>query len=1031
MALNPSEPFIRRPVMTTLVMVGLLFIGVLGYQALPVSYLPAVDFPTIQVTVVFPGASAETMASSSAAPLEREFSSIDGLNSMSSTSLLGVTQITLQFDLTKNIDAAAMDVQAAISAASGNLPENLPTPPTYEKVNPADTPIFYMTMQSETLPLSTVNEYARSFVTQSLSMTPGVAQVLIYGEKKYAVRVRLDPKVLAARGIGLNEVADGIAVHNVNYPVGLLEGKKSTLTLDVDGQLMKARRYRPAVIAYRDGQPVRLDELGRVEDGVEDDRSGSFYQGKPCLTIAIKRQPGSNTIAVVQDLRRRLDVIQRQLPASIDMNVIYDRSILIKEAVDDVSFTLILAVGLVILVVLVFLRSLTATLAAGAAVPLSIVTTFGVMHLLGFTLDTMSLLALTLAVGFVVDDAIVMLENIVRHLDMGKTPFQAALDGSKEVGFTILSMTLSLSVVFIPILFMAGIIGRVLSEFAVTIVAAILVSGVVSLTLTPMMCSRLLNSRTKVAESDPIMGRLEKIYSATLKFALNHRPAVMVLSVLLLAATVHLYLILPTGFLPKDDMGILIGYNKARQGGSYEYMEGKALELSRIIQSDPDVSSVIAVAGTPSQSEGIFVPLLKPMDERKASAEEILRRLWPKTQAVPGLLSFLTNPPMIKIGGRSTQSPYQYTLLSPDQDVLFAAAQKMYLKMAQLPGLIGVVSDLELNDPHLSIKIDRDQAAAVGLTAHDIEQSFFTAYGTRQASMIYAQTDQYKVITELLPQYQADAKSLDLLYAKSANGVMVPLSTVINVKPTFGAKSINHSGQLPSVTISFNTKDGVSLGQATAQVEQAAAETLPDTVTGRFEGEASAFAESMGSVPFLLFISIAVIYLILGILYESYAHPITILSGLPSAALGGLATLAAFKLELNLFAVVGVIMLIGIVKKNAIMVVDFALAEEEKGASPLEAAYQGCLVRFRPIMMTTLAAIGGAAPVALGFGAGAEARRPLGLVVVGGLVLSQMVTLYLTPVMYTYLDQLSHWRRKKTHPLQEATPVESSDREID
>lgn len=1006
--MSVTDLFIRRPVMTILVSLGLLFFGIAAYRFLPVSYLPAVDYPTIQVNASLPGASASTMASNVASPLEQEFSAIAGLDSMSSANYQGLTQITLQFALDRSIDDAAMDVQAAIAKAQGSLPDGMPSPPYYSKVNPADDPIIYLQIYSDSMPLSRVNEYARTFVTQSLSMVRGVAQVLVYGEQKYAVRVKLDPNKLASRQITISEVKTAVQASNVNLPVGDLEGRYRNFTIDSDGQLMTAEPYNDVVIAYRNGQPVRLSDVGQAMDGVENDRTGCWFNGRRVIFLAVKRQPGSNTIDIASQVTKKLDEIRRQLPAAIELQVVYDASKTIVESVDDVKFTLSLAVGLVVLVVFLFLRSLSGTFISSVAVPFSIVATFAAMYLLGFTIDTLSLMALTLSVGFVVDDAIVMLENIVRHMEMGKKPFRAALEGAREVGFTIISMTLSLAVVFIPVLFMAGIIGRVMHEFALTIMIAILVSGAISLSLTPMLSSRVLRSGSKLAENDPIFGLMRRIYGATLKWALRHRLLTMLAAGALLAVTIHFFLIIPKGFQPRDDQGFIVGFSEAAQGISYESMAAHQAMLTPIIRSHPAVKSVFEVVGLNAQNQGLFGIMLKSLDERKESAYQVLMELWPKVNVIPGLAVFLKVPDAIPIGGKMTKSEYVFTLLAPDTDLLYSQARMFQTELAKLPQISGVNSDMQLQTPRVNVVIDRDKAAALGVSAEAVEDALYTAYGSRRISTIYAQNDEYKVIMELGSQFQQDPDDMSLLYVRSQTGDLVKLDAVVKTTQDLGPLTVNHTGQLPSVTFSFNAAPGVSIGEATKVVEDLAAKKLDDSISTMFEGTASAFKESMTSLYGLLILAVVVIYIILGVLYENFLHPVTIISGLPSAALGGLLTLWAFGMELDLYGFVGLILLIGIVKKNAIMVVDFAIVAERAGHPALEAAYDGAMTRFRPIMMTTIAAIAGAAPIALGYGAGASARRPLGLVVVGGLLLSQVVTLYLTPVFYTYMDRLGN-----------------------
>ena len=1002
--------FITRPVMTTLVMLGLLFFGLASYANLPVSYLPAVDFPVILVKATLPGASPKTMSSSVASPMERQFSAIAGLSAMSSTSSQGLTQVTLMFDLGKDIDKAAMDVQAAITKARGSLPNTMTDEPTYEKVNPADSPILYLAIKSKTLPLSTVNDYATTFVTQTLSMIPGVAQVLIYGEQKYAVRIQVDPRRLAAMGIGLDQVAGAVAAENVNLPMGSLDGLHKSITLDADGQLKRAERYGPIIVDYKNGMPVRLEDLGKVIPSTLSVKSGSWLNDERTMVLAIKRQPGSNTIEVVDRINQQLPTIRKQLPASIELREIYDMSKPIRESVQDVKFTLGLAVALVVLVVFLFLRNIPGTIITAVAIPFSIIATFSVMHFMHFTIDNFSLMALTLAVGFVVDDAIVMLENVVRHMEMGKTPMQAALDGAKEIGFTILTMTISLAVVFIPILFMPGIIGRILNEFAVVITAAILVSGVVSLSLTPMLCSRWLKTGSHLAHSDPVMDRVVAFYRRTLHLALDHRRKTMIASGVLFLATIAAFIVVPKGFLPSDDMGNLFGIVEGPQGNSFEDQAKSQNALTPMLLADKDIRDVIQVAGIGTTNTGYTVVFLK--EHRKSTAEEILARIQPKLQSQPGLLAFVQNPPMIRMSGKPTKGLYQFTLLCPDTDVLYRATGELVASLSKLPGLKDVSTDLQVNAPQVDLKINRDLAATLGVSAEAIETAMFSAYGSRQISTIYAENDSYKVILELLPEFRRDPLALSMLYVRAKSGKLVRLDALVDMTEGTGPMTVNHSGQLPSVTVSFNLAPGVALDAAMKEVQKTAHQKLPDTVNADFEGTASSFKGSMGTAGFLLIVAIVVIYIILGCLYESFIHPLTILSGLPSAALGGLISLLLFRQELHLYGFVGIIMLIGIVKKNAIMVVDFAIEAEKRGMTAAEAAFEGSIVRFRPIMMTTMAAIMGAMPIALGFGAGAQARRPLGLVVVGGLVLSQVVTLYLTPVYYTYMDDFQKFLRE-------------------
>ncbi len=1011
-----TELFIRRPVMTTLAMLAILLFGILGYRNLPVSDLPNVDFPTILVTANLPGASPETMASSVATPLEKQFSTIAGVDSMNSSSGLGLTQITLTFALDRNIDAAAQDVQAMITKAAPQLPPGMPTPPSYQKVNPADQPVLYLALHSQTQPLSLVDEYAQTFIAQRISMVSGVAQVQVFGSQKYAVRVRIDPDALAARGMGIDEVRNAIEQGNVNLPTGVLQGPRQAFTVETAGQLMDAAAYRPLVVAYRGGSPVRLQDVGIVVDSVENDKVASWYNDTRAIVLAIQRQPGTNTVEVVNSIRELLPVLRAQIPASVDLAILYDRSASIRDSVGDVKFTLLLAICLVVMVIFLFLRNLSATVIPSLALPISIVGTFAVMHMLGYSLDNLSLMALTLAVGFVVDDAIVMLENIVRHMEEGKGVLEAAIDGSKEIGFTILSMTLSLAVVFLPVMFMGGVVGRLLHEFAVTICAAILVSGVVSLTLTPMLCSRFLRPPAAerhgrlYAASEKVFDAMLSAYDRTLTRVLRHRMATILFSFVLLAATVYLFMAIPKGFLPNEDTGAIFGFTEAAQGISFDDMARHQQAVSRVVRSEPAIRSTMSSIGPSgpniaSNSGRIFL-MLKPREERK-SADEIIQDLRPKLAAIPGVRAFLQNLPPIRIGGQLTKSQYQLTLQSPDTDELYRLAPVLEAKMRDIPGLQDVTSDLQIANPQINIAIDRDKAKVTGLSAHQIEDALFSAYGSRQISTIFTPTNTYKVILELDPRFQEDPAALSRLYVRSAYGPLVPLATVTDRTPGLGPLLVNHLGQLPSVTISFNLKPGVALGDAVAAVDKAARASLPPTITTSFQGTAQAFQSSLRGLGILLLMAILVIYIVLGILYESFIHPLTILSGLPSAGLGALMALMLFGMDLNLYGFVGVIMLVGIVKKNAIMMIDFALvAERKEGKKPLEAIQQGCLVRFRPIMMTTMSALMATLPIAIGFGTGAEARRPLGVAVVGGLLFSQLITLYLTPVVYVYLDEV-------------------------
>jgi len=1025
--MNLAEPFIRRPVMTTLCVLGLAIFGVVAYLQLPVSDLPNVDYPTIQVSAALRGGTPETMAAAVATPLEKEFSTIAGLDSMNSSSAQGNTQITLQFVLSRDLDAAALDVQAAITRAMKNLPPQMDTPPSYQKVNPADQPILYLALTSPTMPLYEVDEYAETFLAQNISMVDGVAQVAVYGGQKFAVRVQLDPHELAVRGIGLDEVAGAIQTGNVNLPTGILSGPNKAFAVQADGQLAHAKDFRPLIVTYRQGAPVRLEELGAVLDSVENNKVAAWFctsnQMQRAIVLAVQRQPGKNTVEVTANVRKLLTTLNADLPAAVSMEVLIDASESIQSSFEDVKFTLVLTLFLVVLVIFIFLRNVSATLIPSLALPMSMVGTFLVMAVLNYSLDNLSLMALTLALGFVVDDAIVVLENIVRHREMGKDGFTAAMDGTREISFTIVSMTISLAAVFIPVLFMGGVVGRLFREFAVTIGAAVLFSGVIALTLIPMLSARFVGASAHGAH-----GRLYRImeagfdgmlrlYAASLRWALDHCRTMMALALVTLIATGVLFWVVPKGFMASEDRGRINVTTEAIEGISFDSMVTHQNQMIRILQDDPNIQGFVSSAGARGSgggNTGRFIVNLKPRKERRMTTDEVVQSLRSKLAGIPGIRAFPVNPPLINIGGRSTKSQYQYTLSGTDTAELYRSADLLVERLRELKSLQDVTSDLQLKNPELNVEINRDLASSLQISADQVETALFNAYGSRQVSTILAPNNQYAVILEMLPRYQEDPSVLSWLHIRTGDGRLVPIDAVARLKNDVGPVTINHSGQMPSVTISFDIRPGVSLGAAVDEVNAVAHAVLPARISTMFQGTAQVFQSSFKGMGGLLALAVLVIYIVLGVLYENFFHPVTILSALPFAGVGALATLMVFGAELSIYAFVGIVMLIGLVKKNGIIMVDFAVAaRREQGKSARDAIYDACLVRFRPIMMTTMAALAAAVPIAVGYGAGGEARRPLGLTVVGGLLFSQTLTLFVTPVFYLYMERLQEFLRKK------------------
>ncbi|MEA2993453.1 MAG: hypothetical protein QOD40_2373 [Alphaproteobacteria bacterium] len=1030
-----SELCIRRPVFTSLITMTIIVFGAFAYRLLPVAALPNVDFPTITISATLPGASPETMASSVAAVIERQMSTISGINSMTSTSSLGRSQITIQFDLNRDIDGAALDVQSALSIATRRMPPEMTTPPGFRKVNPGDYAVILISLISPTLPLSTVDEYAETVLAQQISQLPGIAQVDVNGAQKFAVRVQVDPVAAAARNISLDEIRRVVVSTNSNSPVGTLYGSNQNVTLLATGAMRKAEEYRKVVVAYRNGAPIKLDEVARVIDGVENDKIATWFNNERAIVLGIQKQPGANTIAVVDAIRERFPTYQAQVPAAIKLEILNDRSISIRDSVHDVQITLGIAITLVVLVIFLFLRRVSATVIPALAVPVSLIGTCAMVYAFGFSINNMTLLALTLSVGFVVDDAIVMLENIVRHVEGGMRPFEAALKGAREIGFTIISITFSLIAVFIPVLLMGGMVGRIFREFAVTIAVAIIISGFVSLTLTPMLCARVLRSHHEGESQNVVLRVFESMfrswlraYEWSLERVLNYKPVVLVVTLITLAATVALYYYIPKGFFPTEDTGFVSASTEANSDIAFPAMVELQKQVATIVGADPAVAYVNSTVGpggpNPTGNVGRLFIALKPKAVRREDSTAVIQRLRQKAgNSVAGMKVTFQNVQNLNITGRFSKSQYQYTLQSSDTDALYKAAPEMRDRIARIPGLLDVEMDLYIKNPQMTVEVDREKAATYGISIDQIRQEMFNAFGNRQVATIFTSDNDYQVILQTLPEYQTDTSALSKVYVKTSSGQSVPLEAVTRLVPTVGPLLVNHQASQPAVTISFNLAPGTALGTAKDAIQVVEEEAnLPATISKGFQGAAQVFEDSQKGQLVLVLAAIFAAYVLLGVLYESFIHPITIISGLPSAGVGALLTLMAFRMDLSVIAMIGIVMLVGIVKKNAIMMIDFAIERRRVGLSAEAAIREAALLRFRPIMMTTFAAIFGTLPIALGAGAGAELRQPLGIAVVGGLCVSQLLTLYITPVIYIYLDVFDRMLKRRLEPQVEEIP---------